>query len=200
MVINIRGTSGSGKTTLVRGIMAMGTATPIGGTEKKPDVYRIDIPTLSRPVFVIGSYENVCGGCDSISTQDEICNRVRACAPNGHVLVEGLLMSHLFSRYAMLDREFHAQGIPFIGAFLDTPLETCLDRVRARREAKGNMAPLNTKNTTDKWHDMRSVYDKALKGSERDWKQVVGYTRTPLDARWVDHTIAVEQVWSWLQA
>ena len=199
MVINIRGTSGSGKTTVVRGIMAKGVVTPFGGTTKKPDFYSINLtPAIERPVIVVGSYENVCGGCDSISTQDEICDRIRAGASMGHVLVEGLLMSHLFSRYAMLDRELAAQNIPFIWAFLDTPIDVCLARVVERREARGNFSPLNEKNTRDKWNDMHSVFDKATKQRERDWKIVIGHKIAKLDARWVDHTNAVEQIFSWL--
>jgi len=202
MVINPRGTSGSGKTTVVRGIMAKGITTPLGGTARKPDAYQVVFPQApidSPSLFIIGSYENVCGGCDSISTQDEICDRVRAYSTMGHVMMEGLLMSHLFSRYAMLDRELFAKGIPFIWAFLDTPLDLCIERVKQRREEKGNFAPLNTKNTEDKWHDMRSVYQKCTKPTEKDWRQVIGYNRTTLDARWVHHENAVEEIFSWLQ-
>ena len=124
---------------------------------------------------------------------------MRCYAPLGHVIFEGLLISHLFSRYAMLDRELFAQGIPFVWAFLDTPLEICLDRVRARREARGTETPLNVKNTTDKWHDMRRVFKKCTQGYESDWKKVIGYKIAKLDARWVGHENAVEEVSAWLR-
>jgi len=189
-VINVRGTSGSGKTTVARGQMTMGDVIPLPGDEgtaKKPEAY--SIATQGKPLlYLIGSYENVCGGCDGVPTQDEICRRVRKYAPMGDVLMEGLLMSHLFSRYRDLDRELHAQGIPFIWAFLDTPLEVCLDRVQARRNARfalkgGVQKPFNPKNTIDKWHDMRSVYGKAIDAG--------------LDARWVPYETATEVVASW---
>ena len=201
MVINLRGTSGSGKTTVVRGIMAKGEVVALEGTTgtaKKPEAYALDVNGLDKPIRIIGSYENVCGGCDSISTQDEICRRIEVYAHQGHVLVEGLLMSHLFSRYAMLDRKLFAMGIPFVWAFIDTPLEVCLNRVRARREARGTTTPLNVKNTTDKWHDMRRVFDKCVKQRESDWKKVIGYKIAKLDARWVSHENAVEEVFGWL--
>lgn len=202
MVINLRGTSGSGKTTVVRGLIERGTLTPLGGTPKKPEAYRLEFSpsTFINNTYIIGSYENVCGGCDSISTQDEICRRIRDYAKAGHVVVEGLLMSHLFSRYAMLDRELHALGTPFIWAFLDTPLETCIARVQQRRDARGTVTPLNTKNTTDKWHDMRRVFKKCVNGYESDWKKVKGFRVAKLDARWLNHTKAVDEVYGWLQS
>lgn len=210
MVINIRGTSGSGKTTLTRGIMAKGIVASMGDNQKKPDGYLVKLPFAAQPLFIVGSYENTCGGCDAISTQDEICDRVRAYSSLGHVIMEGLLMSHSFARYAALDRELAETGVKSIWAFLDTPLEVCLDRVRARREAarlaKANppdFKELNVKNTTDKWKDNQEVYQKFLNGKKDDWKRDVhkfGYTGEPvkLDARMIDHTNGVEQVYGWL--
>jgi len=40
-------------------------------------------------VFVVGSYENTCGGTDGIKTQEEIADRVVKAHGHGHVLVEG---------------------------------------------------------------------------------------------------------------
>ncbi|HAM40072.1 MAG TPA: hypothetical protein DCP69_01700 [Candidatus Omnitrophica bacterium] len=192
MVINVRGTSGSGKTTVVRGVFKAGTAEKLFATEDdgslfgkqspKPEAYRVDVDGVARPVFVIGSYEQVCGGCDSIGTQDEVCDRVRRYAAKGHVLLEGLLISHLFSRYAALDREL--QPTRYVWAFLDTPLELCLARVEQRRLERGVTKPLNPTNTTQKWHDAHRVFAKC---------QAAG-----LDARWVDHQTATADVLAWL--
>jgi hypothetical protein len=209
MVINVRGTSGSGKSTIVRGIMEKGQVGPIG-EGRKPDGYIVQIPELVRPVYVVGPYVTACGGCDAISTQDEICARIRAYSTLGDVLVEGLLMSHSFARYVALDRELFARdGTHCIWAFLDTPLSLCLDRVRARREERrlatgGEFKELNTKNTTDKHRDNFEVYEKFLKARSSDWKLVgkFGYSGPPirLDARMIDHTQAIEQVFSWLSS
>ena len=191
MIVNIRGTSGSGKSTSVRGLMNLA-----GRVERchaysndelfatgRPDAYELDLD-LGSPLFVVGSYETECGGCDSIPTQDEICARVRRYASKGHVVMEGLLMSHLFSRYAALDREL--QPTPYIWAFLDTPLELCIARVKARRDARGvAKKEFNPHNTTQKWHDMRRVYEKCIKAG--------------LDARWVDHRDPVSEVLGWLR-
>lgn len=195
MIINVRGTSGSGKTTVIRGIMAKGglvdkiysdqAGDGLFSTSKAPIAYDVNVNPGGQHVYVIGSYENTCGGCDSIKTQDEICNRVRWFAKQGHVIMEGLLMSHLFSRYAALDREL--QPTPYIWAFLDTPLELCLERVIARREARGvAKKPFNPENTVSKWNDARRVFAKCQKDG--------------LDARWVNHLDPVTEVWSWLAA
>lgn len=207
-VVNVRGTSGSGKSTVVRGIMTMGVVTPIGDNEKKPDGYIVQMPGFDTHVYVVGPYTTACGGCDQIATQDEICDRIRAYSKMGHVLVEGLLMSHSFARYAALDRELDQDGVHCVWAFLDTPLDVCLDRVRARREERraakgGEFKELNVKNTTDKWNDNQEVYQKFLKAQSKDWKLVpkFGGPSTPvkLDARLIDHTRAVGQVFEWLK-
>ena len=103
------------------------------------------------PVYFIGSYANVCGGCDSISTQDMICSLVRHFSQFGHVIFEGLLMSHIYSRYAALYEELAGFGIPFVFAFVDTPLDVCIERVKQRRLDKGNTKEFNTDNTVYKY-------------------------------------------------
>jgi hypothetical protein len=186
MIINPRGTSGSGKTTIIRGIMDHYPAViPIFDNEnqRKPIGYQLTSHPDIKSTYVVGSYENVCGGCDSIKTQDEICDRVRRFAPLGHVLVEGLLMSHSFSRYRALALELKPIT-DYVFAFLDTPLPLCIERIQSRRDARGATTPLNTTNTTQKWHDNRRVFQK-LKESG-------------MDARWLDHTNPVEIVWGWL--
>jgi hypothetical protein len=208
-VINIRGTSGSGKSTIVREIMEKGHITPIGESQKKPDGYIVQIPELATPIYIVGPYVTVCGGCDQIQTQDEICERIRVYSGFGDVLVEGLLMSHSFARYVALDRELVEKNVHCVWAFLDTPLDVCLNRVRARRDERAlltgrDRGELNTKNTTDKWNDNREVYEKFLKARSSDWKLVpkFGYRGSPmaLDARLLDHTRATEQVYEWLSS
>lgn len=212
MIVNLRGTSGSGKTTVVRGLMEKYPAIEplmvadergrekIHGYECRMANFPGNLPNL----YVVGSYKNVCGGCDGIKTQDEICDRVRGYAGmTGDVVFEGLLISHLYGRYLKLDREMaetHNQHT--VWAFLDTPEEVCVDRVkerRARRHAEKvrvklaqgkpappELGPLNGKNTRQKWHDMRRVFQKCQ--------------RDGLDARWLDYTNPIKQTWDWLRA
>lgn len=204
-VINIRSTSGGGKTTTVRGIMSKGKVTPIYvPPQKTPEAYRVDIKKVSRPIYVLGSYENDCGGMDTVQKQDDICNLIRKYSTQGHVLVEGLLMSHTFGRYAALDRELRENGIHFVWAILDTPLELCLERVSARREAKRlakanppPFKPLNPENTTSGHILISRIFGKCNAQNPKDWKDVP-YPPAKLDARVIDHTKAVEQVFRWL--
>lgn len=196
MIINIRGTSGSGKTHLVRELMSAMTDlklipgdSQIGGLAthypKNKESKAIGYSgTLTYPdeidhrVHVVGRYETACGGCDTIKTQDEICDRVRAFATRGDVVFEGLLVSVLYDRYRKLCESLsiahHIQKPvqeavlgrdqetfpPFIFAFLDTPEEVCVQRVKDRRAAAGNDKPLNENNTREKWHICQRVAEK----------------------------------------
>jgi cytidylate kinase len=202
MVINVRGTSGSGKSTIVRGIMEKGIVVPIGA-EKRPDGYIVQILGRERNLYVVGPYLTACGGCDAIATQDEICDRIRAYATLGDVLLEGLLMANIFGRYAAIDRELNEKGVHCIWGFLDTPLEVCIERVKGRRAERGkNLNEFNPENTTRKHVDTVDAYQKFLRGDAKTWKLTAkyGYTGPPvkLDARMIDHTRAVEQVFEWL--
>ena len=146
MIINIRGTSGSGKTHTARSFM----------TAYQPEtiVYMADGKVAAHcvyykmmPVYVIGSYKNVCGGCDSIPTQNLACSLVRHFSQMGHVIFEGLLMSHLNARYHALYKELTGFGEMMVIAYMDTPIELSIERVQQRRLEKGNAKPFNTKNT-----------------------------------------------------
>jgi len=183
VIINIRGTSGSGKSTAIRNIVELcgGTPTPMFSDNlKKPDGYSVSHGLTD--IYVVGSYENVCGGCDGIKTQDEVCRRVREYSRHGHVLFEGLLLSTLYERYRQLALELDTHK--FIFAFLDTPLDVCLSRVASRRAEAGRTAELNPKNTTDKWHLMRRMQPK--------------FHRAGLDSRWVGYEGAASTILGWL--
>ena len=158
MVINLRGTSGSGKTHTARSFMEA----------HAPDIQILDsgktvahcVYWRMQPVYLIGSYKNVCGGCDSITSQDMVCSLVRHFSQFGHVIFEGLLMSHLYARYVDLYNELTEHEEPFVFAFMDTPIETCIERIIQRRLAKGNMKELNTANTISKHESTQGVAKK----------------------------------------
>jgi len=185
MIINLRGTNGSGKTTVVRGLMKRADAVyPIGKT-LKPDGYVIQLPELEDFVLAVGSYENTCGGCDQVGTAEEVCSRIRKYAQQGHVVFEGYLATRTYGRYRDLDREHTKLGIPFIWAFLDTPVEICVTRVQGRRLERGNTKPLNTFNLRDTWDINKDIYNKM-----KDMH---------LDVRWLDHRDPVSIMVSWIQ-
>lgn len=148
MIISIRGTHGSGKSTIVKSLIEKYKVLPLG-LGKKPEGYRINVPWLEQPVYVVGSYLTACGGCDGIQPYDLIWPRVQQYASLGHVLFEGALVS---SSYGNIGRASVEYDPNFVFAFLDTPLKVCLERIVARRAAKGNNKPLDPKNTEIKYN------------------------------------------------
>lgn len=150
MIINIRGTHGSGKSTIVRTLMRNYSAKPEGfitmkSGKQKPRGYTFQV--FNRTVYVVGSYETTCGGCDAIQPYSLIWPLVEEYASKGSVLFEGALVS---SSYGSIGRNSEVYGNDFVFAFLNTPLNVCLARIKARREAKGNMKPVDPKNTEHK--------------------------------------------------
>jgi predicted ABC-type ATPase len=108
---------------------------------------------------IVGKYETPCGGCDGIKTQDLVEGRVRQWHAAGYnVLFEGLLISDIYTRWAQLAKDVGLSNMVF--AFLDTPLDVCIERVKGRRTARGNDKPLNETGTRQKWDNARRVYAK----------------------------------------
>lgn len=150
LVISLRGTHGSGKSTVVRQLLERYDWVPEGVDGKdRPENYRLE--TLYGPLYVVGSYVNTCGGCDAIQPYSLIWPRIEAFEKKGHVLFEGALVS---SSYGNIGRESERYGDRMVFAFLDTPLEVCLERIRQRRAAKGNFKPLDPKNTAGKYNSI----------------------------------------------
>lgn len=145
-VIQIRGTSGSGKSTAIRRFMdlvAERTAAPwVPHHEegrKKPLYYR-HLPTR---LAVLGHYESVCGGCDTIGSAREVYELIQSLPSRiQHVICEGLLLSE--------DTKWTSQLTDVYVLFLTTPVETCLAQIEDRRAAKGNDKPLNPDNTVNR--------------------------------------------------
>lgn len=174
MIINIRGTHGSGKSTVVRQIIERYAGQPMMlPNQKKPAGYcmpgaaKVQHYHFNRPLYVVGPYVTACGGCDAIQPYSDIWPRVADFAQRGHVVFEGALIS---TNYGTIGEASEAYGDDFIFALLDTPLELCLERVRKRREAKGNMKPLNTKQTETKH---RNIYNMCMKIRDQFKRRVV---------------------------
>lgn len=185
-IVNIRGCNGSGKTTTVRRFLDRLPTAPLGGKPGRPAGYRVDASPwgLALPVFVVGSYENACGGADGIKTQEEIAERVVKAHEHGHVLVEGLLMSKS-SDGGHVAPVLKSRGAIF--AFLDTPWDTCLERVLARRAAAGNDKPFDPEKT------MRAAYEQCHRSAEL-LTAAGGY-----DVRWLDWRDPVTGVMNYLR-
>ena len=184
-IVNIRGCNGSGKTTTVRRFLDRLPTQPLGGKPGRPAGYQVNASAwgLVLPVYVVGSYENACGGADGIDTQEEIAERVVKAHGHGHVLVEGLLMSKSSDKghVAPILKQHGA-----IFAFLDTPWDVCLERVLARRKAAGNDKPFDPEKT------MRSAYEQCHRSAEL-LTEAGGY-----DVRWLDWRDPVTGVMNYL--
>lgn len=142
-VINLRGTSGSGKTTIVRSVLRNGNWEKWVEDSKVMGYYN---KTLNWAV--VGSYENTCGGCDCIKTQDETERRINTLLSCGYnVLFEGLLISTITSRWEKFAKTVDANVLFY---YIDTPIEECIERVKHRRLAAGNTKPFNTDNTVNR--------------------------------------------------
>ncbi len=149
MIVQIRGTSGSGKTTAMRKIMERLPLEPTYINGRRNPIYYV-----GGGVAVLGSYSATCGGVDSIHSYDELQSLVRGLQDfNQYILMEGLLLSE-DTKQTLIMNERLRTAHPDRNAgemrviFLNTPLETCLQRVQGRREAKGNDKPLNPLNTS----------------------------------------------------
>lgn len=148
MIYNIRGTSGAGKTTLVRsitGLFRFHQDTFVSG--RKRPIATVYWNKPEHRLCVVGSYRNVCGGCDTIKTIDEVFAVIRGAHSRGQdVIFEGLLVSVDFRRTVAL----YNDGLPLTVIGLKTPIDVCIRNVEKRRRKRGVTEPLNPKNTVSK--------------------------------------------------
>lgn len=140
-IINIRGANGSGKTTVLRNLAQNYEldceVILVGVADHKP------IPVTfcnSSKIAIVGDYSkesNNCttSGCDRIKTQSA-AKEVLDCllrAPSVEVvLFEGIIVSTIYEPWKLW-AEKHG-GMTW--AFLDTPLDVCLERIQKRNGGK----------------------------------------------------------------
>lgn len=177
MIINLRGTHGSGKSTVVRSIIDRYKGLPLHDVKGKIEGYCMQSPYGG--IMVVGPYNTPCGGCDRIQPYADIWPRVEDYIKRAeHVIFEGALVS---TSYGTIGKFSEAYGDQFVFACLDTPVELCLDRVRARREERGNTKPLNPDQTVTKH---RNIYNMCLKIRDTYKRRVV----------FIDHRKPVPQI------
>jgi hypothetical protein len=162
--IKLAGTSGSGKTTTVRAVMDKFVMGPklFDGTEKIAE-YRTLLGQPTEPfqqIVVLGGYANVCGGLDTISDKNVRLDLIKQYtgAKKKLVLLEGLIISC----YGEIGDVSEASNVPWIYAFMDTPLEVCLARCESRRKARGVTEPMNPENTTAKYRAVQSLRNRVV--------------------------------------
>lgn len=162
-IINLRGCNGSGKSTAARALLAAGASeielapytTPRGQRRAVLGYY---VPALD--LVVVGPYRTECGGCDAVKTQDLVCDSVRLAAGHAsNVFFEGVIVSTLFSRYLSLSEE--VGGMTW--AYLDTPIEVCLERIQRRNGG----SPIKEDLVRDKVKSVAATRTKAIAAGER---------------------------------
>lgn len=149
--INLRGTNGSGKTHLVRALLDSYASKGCVQRVEAEDGYLIT-RTGKRDIFVVGSYETACGGCDAICGQgalDKIYGIVeeQVTKSNRHVLFEGIIVCSDFRRSS----DLVSKGFPLEILMLSTPLEKCVANINSRRSLRGNGPLENTGNVVAKF-------------------------------------------------
>jgi hypothetical protein len=171
---------GAGKTTLVRRLIESDKAGQIDvliGRHHTPGHYLPDTQTL-----VVGPYKpgKATGGMDNVNSTDEAKAAVLAGAlgdfqyavrdfgryttPPRNVVFEGVLISTVYQTWADFSRnvKLHmdiGEGITF--AFLMTPADECVRRVKQRRAEKGRPEEgFKEKLVTNKHRSIQSVRQK----------------------------------------
>ena len=151
-VLDIRGTNGSGKTWIMRQLLAKLPHEPLGKFGKHIGY------GLAGDIAIVGRYTETGGGCDGLKGGVvEVERIVRKLHPQyRHLLLEGIMVSHLYKRFHKLALDLGDYRF----LFLNTPLKTCIGRVRARRWAKGNHKPFDPRKNLVKdyertWHRVR---------------------------------------------
>ena len=155
-IVNLRGTSGCGKTSIVKNVLSHGSWSKSVDERGKIMGYY----NLEKRWAVIGSYENVCGGCDTIRSQDEIAKRIVMYIYAGYnVLFEGLLTSTLTSRWERFAKSISDRA-NMLFWYVDTPIDECIKRIEKRRAERGAKTPFNPENTTNRVKAIDATYKK----------------------------------------
>ena len=165
IVINVRGNSGSGKTHLTREFMKL--CKPLEGDFQQDNGFQFG----RQRWVVLGRYSNVCGGCDTIKTQQEVVDRVRAYTDRKfNVWCEGLIMSTIYGTVGAYSEQFEDR---WVFAYLLTPLDVCLQRIYKRREQAGQIKLFNELNTCNRVYSIESSRMKCVDRGRRvvdlDW-------------------------------
>ena len=168
MIFNIRGSFGAGKSYLVRELLSRHPNIPMSNPiDGKLEAYGIP---LKSNLFVIGSYEGstTVTGADYIRSMVISERLIREYYKLGHVLIEGAIMSGLYTRFLNLSREL-GKG-EYVWLLLDTPMEECLVRIRDRRSrSKNRNRPLDTEGFNTYWRRTHSQMNKLKEMGEETY-------------------------------
>lgn len=159
---NLRGTNGSGKTFVARELIRLSGASPCLHVGRKVRAYQGLFD--GRPIFFLGSYETQCGGCDTIPSVAETAGYLEhfmKLEHDGIVFFEGLMISHMLGTVGAMQTKLGKDRN--VLAFLDTPLEICVQRVKDRRAERGETKEFDPRNVIADWPRVQSCKEKAIR-------------------------------------
>jgi len=192
VIFNLRGTNGTGKSTVAHHLIQKSGAEPLEfwpGTRKpnsKPKAYAGQWKGV--PIVILGSYETVCGGMDTITDINDAADLIAQYGTDDRfpiMFYEGLFISHCLGTVAKRMTDEGLKDRTILG-YLDTPLEECLRRVHKRRADRGQTKPFKEQNVVD---DYQRV----------DWNRAKA-TREGWNTYWVGSETAIKEVEGWLDA
>lgn len=155
VLINIRGTNGSGKTYTARRI-----------ADQFPLVEQFSMGQIKiydhGDFYLVGSYENECGGLDTVRDFYTVAPTVLELLKKKSVLMEGLLWSSVYSSMHKLEAQCRLEGHSVVWCGFDYPVSLMIERVLSRRVGKGNIQPLKVSNLIAKVKPVVSGLNHAI--------------------------------------
>ena len=155
-VITISGTNGAGKTTVMRKVM-----------ERMDDDFKVKhtlkcgvLVNVFERAVVIGSYDKVCGGADTVKNYSSVWEAVLECAQFNNVLYEGVLVSNVYAPAIELSNNLKEIGATFIPVGLNTEFDQCVANTNSRRAAAGKGPLEDTGNVLTNYKKSLSAFKK----------------------------------------
>lgn len=155
-VITVAGTNGAGKTTTMRKVMEYMEA----DFKTKHTLDCGVLINVYKSAVVIGSYDRVCGGADTVKRYSSVWEAVLECAEHNNVLYEGVLVSNVYSPAIELSNKLKKIGSVFIPIGLNTNFEQCVANTNIRRAAAGKEALEDSKNIEISYKKSRAAFKK----------------------------------------
>lgn len=165
-VISIRGSNGAGKTWVARKVMDRAE----GDFKKKLKLGNGVLINVYKSFVILGSYDRVCGGCDTVKTPGLVWDAVVECAEFTNVIYEGVIVGNVYEPTIILNERLKAIGAKLIPISLNTPFDQCVANVNARRAVEGKPPIEKTDNilTNDK-KNISSARKLHAAGFEPHW-------------------------------
>jgi hypothetical protein len=167
-VWNIRGTHGAGKTHLARRFLPLDLQNQaqhvtLGTHKTKPVLGYLRRDLGLGSVLVVGPYHMMSGGLDRLSTVPLQHTSIERALEIGadHVIAEGIFASVSFGSWLPLVSRVRAGGHRFVFCYLNTTLEECKVRIRARQEGLPQRKEVNWAGVEAQYNATRVTRRKA---------------------------------------